>query len=162
MNPSSQYTGQLPAFNPLRYWGNLGPWFSVGGAFGLPETSPQVPQGCELTQVHLLHRHGARYPTSGSAPSAFAALLHSAADSTGLTATGPLEFLNTWTYKLGAEILTPFGREQLSVTCANGVCFTLLTLLHRFDLGIGFRVKYGDLLKGFTGLPVFRTTSECT
>ncbi|KAI0936637.1 hypothetical protein AcW1_000823 [Taiwanofungus camphoratus] len=142
VNPSSQYTGQLPAFNPLRYWGNLGPWFSVGGAFGLPETSPQVPQGCELTQVHLLHRHGARYPTSGSAPSAFAALLHSAADSTGLTATGPLEFLNTWTYKLGAEILTPFGREQL------------------FDLGIGFRVKYGDLLKGFTGLPVFRTTSE--
>lgn len=25
---------------------------------------------------------------------------------------------------------------------------------------MGFRVKYGDLLKGFTGFPVFRTTSE--
>ena len=44
--------------------------------------------------------------------------------------------------QLGAEVLTPFGREQL------------------FDMGIGTRLKYGELLKGFTGLPVFRTTSE--
>ncbi|THG93046.1 hypothetical protein EW145_g8491, partial [Phellinidium pouzarii] len=29
-----------------------------------------------------------------------------------------------------------------------------------FDMGVGFRVKYGQLLKNFTGLPVFRTTSE--
>jgi len=126
----------------MRYWGNLSPWFSVGGAFGLPDTSPQVPAGCELTQVHLLQRHGARYPTSGSAPSEFASLLQQAANGTGFTAKGPLEFLNTWTYKLGAEILTPFGRQQL------------------FDLGAAFRVKYGELLNGFEGLPVFRTTSE--
>lgn len=44
--------------------------------------------------------------------------------------------------QLGAELLTPFGREQL------------------FDMGIGTRLKYGELLKNFTGLPVFRTTSE--
>ncbi|KAH9947918.1 histidine phosphatase superfamily [Amylocystis lapponica] len=142
INPDSKYTGESPWFNPMRYWGNLGPWLSVPDAFGLPDTSPQVPDGCELTQVHLLHRHGARYPTSGSSPAQFAELVNSAADCDGFTASGPLEFLATWTYKLGAEILTPFGREQL------------------YDLGVGFRVKYGDLLKGFTGLPVFRTTSE--
>ncbi|KAH9937171.1 histidine phosphatase superfamily [Fomitopsis serialis] len=102
----------------------------------------EIPPGCELEQVHLLHRHGARYPTSGSAPSSFAANVQAAVSGSGFTASGPLEFLNTWTYKLGAEVLTPFGREQL------------------FELGVGFRVKYGELLNKFTDLPVFRTTSE--
>ncbi|KAL6310042.1 histidine phosphatase superfamily [Sparassis latifolia] len=142
VNPLAQYTGDVPSFNTLHHWGNLGPWYSVGEAFGLPGASPQIPAGCELTQVHLLHRHGARYPTSGSDPGQFAAFVHSAAEGAGFTATGPLEFLNSWTYKLGAEILTPFGREQL------------------YELGVGFRVKYGELLKGFNALPVWRTTSE--
>jgi hypothetical protein len=35
-----------------------------------------------------------------------------------------------------------------------------LHLLCRFDLGVGFRVRYGDLLKGFRDLPVWRTTSQ--
>ncbi|KZT07051.1 phosphoglycerate mutase-like protein [Laetiporus sulphureus 93-53] len=142
INPYTSSEGKQASFNPMRYWGNLSPWWSVGGAFGLPDTSPQVPEGCELVQVHLVQRHGARYPTSGSGPSEFAALIQSIADSAGFTASGPLEFLNTWTYKLGAEILTPFGRQQL------------------YDLGVAFRVKYGELLNGFTKLPVFRTTSE--
>jgi hypothetical protein len=30
----------------------------------------------------------------------------------------------------------------------------------RFDLGVGFRIRYGDLLKGFRNLPVWRTTSQ--
>ena len=105
-----------PTFNPMRYWGNLSPWWSVGGAFGLPEASAALPDGCELTQVHILHRHGARYPTSGAAPAAFAAKINAAATSSGFSASGPLKFLNTWTYKLGAELLTPFGREQLYVS----------------------------------------------
>ncbi|KAH9898095.1 phosphoglycerate mutase-like protein [Cubamyces lactineus] len=131
-----------PSFDPVRSWGNLSPWFSVGNKWGI-DADATVPSGCELTQVHLLHRHGARYPTSGSGPSEFSAKLHAAATSkNGFSASGPLEFLNTWTYKLGAELLTPFGRQQL------------------FDLGIAFRVKYGHLLNGFTDLPVFRTTSE--
>ncbi|CCM05833.1 uncharacterized protein FIBRA_08069 [Fibroporia radiculosa] len=142
INPYTGEPGVNPEFNPMRYWGNLAPWWSVGGAFGLPDTTPQIPESCELTQVHLLQRHGARYPTDGSGPSQFAATLNSIANSTGFTATGPLAFLNTWTYKLGAEVLTPFGRQQL------------------YDLGAAFRVKYGELLNGFEGLPVFRTTSE--
>lgn len=130
-------------FNVLKYWGNLSPMYSVDSAeFGLPGTSELVPEGCGLTQVHLLHRHGARYPTSGSSPANFAAKLHNASAGAGFDATGPLEFLATWKFKLGAEILTPFGREQL------------------YALGVGSRVKYGELLKGFSDLPVFRTTSE--
>ncbi|TFK51915.1 phosphoglycerate mutase-like protein [Heliocybe sulcata] len=134
---------EKPGFDTIRYWGNLSPWYSVpSSAHGLPEASPQIPEGCSINQVHLLHRHGARYPTSSGGPAGFAEKLSNATVSGGFTASGSLEFLNTWTYKLGAELLTPFGREEL------------------FDLGVGFRVKYGDLLKNFTELPVWRTTSE--
>lgn len=99
-------------FDVLQTWGNLAPWQSVK-SFGLPDASALIPAGCSITQVHLLHRHGARYPTSGLPPAMFATALHKAATTTGFTASGPLSFLNTWTYKLGAEILTPFGRSQL-------------------------------------------------
>ena len=111
--PQTPYSGAGTPFQLIRSWGNLGPWFSVGSdAFGLRTADPQIPSGCELEQVHLLHRHGARYPTSGSAPASFAATVQSAANGSGFSASGPLEFLITWTYKLGAEILTPEGRQQ--------------------------------------------------
>ncbi|KIJ68571.1 hypothetical protein HYDPIDRAFT_173254 [Hydnomerulius pinastri MD-312] len=128
-------------FNVLNYWGNLSPMFSVE-SFGLPGASPIIPEGCGLNQVFLVIRHGARYPTSGGGPAEFAAHIHGAASGSGFTVSGPLEFLATWTYKLGAEILTPFGREAL------------------FDSGVAFRNRYGQLLNAFTDLPVWRTTSE--
>ena len=101
-------------FNILTHLGNLSPWQSVdSSSFGLPNTSPVVPSGCELRQVHLAHRHGARYPTSDGVTAGFAAKLHSTVTGSGFSASGALSFLNTWKYKLGAEILTPFGRSQL-------------------------------------------------
>ncbi|KAH7929279.1 phosphoglycerate mutase-like protein [Leucogyrophana mollusca] len=133
-------------FNLFRSWGNLSPWYSVGkGAFGV-ESGPEPPETCRITGLHLLHRHGARYPTSWAnygGPASLASKLHkSAAD---WEATGKLSFLNDWTYKLGEEVLTPFGRQQL------------------FDLGVSMRLKYGFLLKNFTEsntIPVFRTESQ--
>lgn len=110
IHPAASDT-KAAAFDVTKHWGNLSPMQSVDGV--LSDTSPQIPAGYELRQVHLLHRHGARYPTSGAGPATFAAKLQSIANSTGFSASGPLEFLNTWTYKLGAEILTPFGRGQL-------------------------------------------------
>lgn len=127
------------SFDARYSWGPLSPMFSVD-SFGLPKASMLIPEGCKLDQVHLVHRHGARYPSSGYD---FADKLHNVTlDGSGFTAKGELSFLNTWTYKLGEELLTPFGRQQL------------------FDLGVSFRINYGELLKDFTGLPVFRTTSE--
>lgn len=50
-------------FDLFKHWGNLSPWFSVGkSAFGL-DSSPEAPDTCRVTGLHLLHRHGARYPT---------------------------------------------------------------------------------------------------
>lgn len=55
---------ESPAFDLFKHWGNLSPWFSVErGNFGLDST-PEAPDTCQVTALHLLHRHGARYPTS--------------------------------------------------------------------------------------------------
>lgn len=133
-------------FNLFRSWGNLSPWYSVPrGAFGIDDTA-EPPAGCVVTGLHLLHRHGARYPTAWASfggPAKFATRLHDSASQ--WVATGQLAFLNEWTYKLGEEVLTPFGRQQL------------------FDLGVSMRLKYGFLLKNFTEtntIPVFRTESQ--
>ncbi|KZT22884.1 phosphoglycerate mutase-like protein [Neolentinus lepideus HHB14362 ss-1] len=133
-------------FDLFKKWGNLSPWYSVGrDAFGL-DSGPEPPETCRITGLHFLHRHGARYPTSWTSyggPAFFAKRLNDAA--AGWNATGDLEFMNKWTYKLGEEILTPFGRQQL------------------FDLGVSIRMKYGFLLKNFTEtntIPVFRTESQ--
>ncbi|KAI0791592.1 phosphoglycerate mutase-like protein [Irpex lacteus] len=133
-------------FDLFQHWGNLSPWFSVKrGAFGL-DSSPATPETCEITGLHLLHRHGARYPTqyaSYGGPANFSGRLNQAASK--WNATGELEFMNEWRYKLGEEVLTPFGRQQL------------------YDLGVATRIKYGFLLKDFSKsktLPVFRTESQ--
>jgi len=122
------------------------PWYSIPSkTFGL-DTSPDVPDGCAVTALHLLHRHGARYPTtwckcvlqlvpdsftdiSGSiplasfaGPASFAAKLRNVSDSgVKWKAKGSLDFLNNWTYKLGGELLTPFGRQQL---CEHYSCYS--------------------------------------
>ncbi|KAI1332493.1 phosphoglycerate mutase-like protein [Xylariaceae sp. FL0255] len=133
-------------FDIAKYWGNLSPWFSVSSAdYGLPDASPLAPEGCSVTQVQLLYRHGARYPTSGSAPSEFAEAIANATAAGTIEVSGELAFLANWTYKLGAELLTPFGRSQ------------------DFLLGVQHRQLYGHLLNNFTEagtLPVFRTTSQ--
>ncbi|KIM64631.1 hypothetical protein SCLCIDRAFT_1213134 [Scleroderma citrinum Foug A] len=131
-------------FDLFHSWGNLSPWYTVPqGAFGIDE-SPEPPDGCDLVGVHVLHRHGARYPAGpSSGPATFARRLHKTAAE--WEATGSLAFLNDWTYKLGEEVLTPFGRQQM------------------FDLGVSARLKYGYLLENFTAsnsLPVFRTESQ--
>ncbi|KAH9847991.1 phosphoglycerate mutase-like protein [Lenzites betulinus] len=135
-----------PAFDIFKHWGNLSPWFSVpAAAFGL-HTGPEPPQECTVTGLHLLHRHGARYPTGQSSyggPAGFSDRL--TRSSQPWKARGQLKFLNDWSYKLGEEILTPFGRQQL------------------YDLGVSMRIKYGFLLHNFSEshtLPVFRTESQ--
>ncbi|KAI0665367.1 phosphoglycerate mutase-like protein [Trametes maxima] len=146
LGPEALRNHSKQPFDIFRHWGNLSPWFSVGrNAFGV-DAGPEPPQGCCVTGLHLLHRHGARYPTgqaSFGGPANFSARLAQSPES--WQARGELEFMNDWTYQLGEEILTPFGRQQL------------------FDLGVSMRLKYGFLLHNFTAtntLPVFRTESQ--
>lgn len=61
--PGHKHGSDHKAFDMLKTWGNLSPWYSVGSSFGLHAT-PEAPDTCRITGMHLLHRHGARYPTS--------------------------------------------------------------------------------------------------
>lgn len=79
-------------YNVIDSWANLSPMQSVS-SFGLDGASEHIPEGCKINQVFLLHRHGARYPTSTAPPPTFAAAVHAAASNGTFTATGPLSFL---------------------------------------------------------------------
>ncbi|KAH8722592.1 histidine acid phytase [Phaeosphaeriaceae sp. PMI808] len=142
--PASQFP-LSPDIDISKYWGNLSPWYSVHSSdYGLPDANHLVPNGCDITQVHLLYRHGARYPTSDAAPPTFAQKI-SNATKTGPAVSGELTFLGNWTCKLGVELLTSFGRSQ------------------EFLLGLEHRQLYEHLLNNFTAsktLPVFRTQSQ--
>ncbi len=97
-------------FNLLQNWGHLSPWYST--EHGLGEANSVKPDGCEIVGLHWLQRHGARYPTSyPQGPPALADRLKTARES--WQAKDGLAFLNDWSYELGKEILTPFGRQQL-------------------------------------------------
>ncbi|KIK61887.1 hypothetical protein GYMLUDRAFT_165643 [Collybiopsis luxurians FD-317 M1] len=138
--------GKKEDWDFFKHLGNISPWYSnERGTFGL-DSDPETPKTCRVTGLHLLHRHGARYPKENHSygnPAKFARRLHEAAKK--WTAKGDLEFMNDWTYKLGENTLTTFGRQQL------------------YDLGISMRLKYGFLLNNFTEanmIPVFRTESQ--
>jgi hypothetical protein len=114
--PSTLHSGTKPKkhFDLFKNWGNLSPWYSVKrGAFGI-NSDPGAPDGCNVTGLHLLHRHGARYPTSWcewidgpiffylidrkkapyGGPASLARRLNEAA--ANWTAQGDLDFLNNW------------------------------------------------------------------
>lgn len=141
-------------FEPIYSWGYLTPRYSLDPCtWGACDASPIVPEQCTLNSVHLvsysprlqliqLMRHGARYPTAGDAAEGFATRLLNASAAGGFKASGELEFLNQWTYKLGSDILIPFGRLQC------------------MELGVRSRLAYGQLLNDFTEkgtLPVVST-----
>ncbi|WFD20871.1 hypothetical protein MCAP1_003125 [Malassezia caprae] len=104
-------------FRPFEHMGPLTPYKSAqfaGADNARYLATPKAANGtCALSQVHILHRHGARYPTQGAPTQLVKALL---AARNKLTFSGPLEFLKTYEYRLGEELLVPLGREQLHMS----------------------------------------------
>lgn len=98
-------------FDMKTSWGNLSPYVDATD-FSLPKG---FPVECELSQVHVLHRHAQRYPTAysndGGNLARFAEKVASYAKENPDTkiGSGPLEFLNHWDYVLGYETLLPTG-----------------------------------------------------
>ncbi len=63
-----------------------------------------LPGGANISQVHVLHRHGSRYPTTGAGVQRFGTALSTLiakGNATGFQ--GNLSFVNTWSYGLGYE-----------------------------------------------------------
>lgn len=118
--------------------GQLSHYFPNPDGFGVNEYS--LPAGADIVQLNMLSRHGARYPTTGSGASVFG-VKH--ANLTGKTNfTGSLSFLNDWTYKLGAEILVPVGKQEL------------------FDSGTLHQYQYGHLYNNNGSKIIARSTTQ--
>ncbi|PWN95965.1 phosphoglycerate mutase-like protein [Tilletiopsis washingtonensis] len=142
--PALKETG----FRPFEHMGPLSPYVAASD-FGVDNTKHRdLPAGCAVSKVHILHRHGSRYPTTGAAPEALRAFHASSASSSSSSSSsaarfsGPLAFLNTWRYKLGAELLVPLGRAQL------------------VESGVKSAVEYGTLMALDTAPPSSSSSSS--
>ncbi|GMM34649.1 acid phosphatase [Saccharomycopsis crataegensis] len=124
--------------NIFELMGTISPYY-VGEGWGIYDYG--MPEQCSIKQVHVLARHGSRYPT------------HKMSTGTLLsdhnyTATGELEFLNGYEYVQGVNVLTKLGNQQL------------------FDKGVRTFFRYGDLYQSWGAnnttphKMVARTTSQ--
>ncbi|TKA64876.1 hypothetical protein B0A55_09727, partial [Friedmanniomyces simplex] len=130
--------------NIYQLMGQLSHYFPNPDGFGVSEYS--LPQNASIVQLNMLSRHGSRYPTTGSGATQLVQkiLNHTTgvAGYTPVTFTGNLSFLNTFTNKLGAEILVPVGHQEL------------------FDSGVLHQYMYGHLYPNDGSKIVARTTTE--
>lgn len=104
--------GRVGNGNIFEMMGQLSPYFANPSGFGVDEYS--LPDGAEIIQLHMLHRHGERYPTTGAGAQLLAEKIQAYQNGTlgNIKFTGELSFLNDWKYLLGNEILTPVGKQQ--------------------------------------------------
>ena len=129
----------------FRNLGQVSPYRPANDLFNSTNKYANVPDHCEIKQVHILHRHGARYPTGGSSGGEyqFGDKVRNATKEGKLKASGDLEFLMHWNYSLGTEVLTHVGAQEL------------------FDSGVKHYYQYAKLLENLTDhKPVIRTTSQ--
>ncbi|KAK8091404.1 uncharacterized protein PG998_015219 [Apiospora kogelbergensis] len=125
--------------NIFQVHGHLSSYFANPVGFGVDEYP--LPPGAKIAQMHLLHRHGSRYPTLQSSVSDFAAKVENLTSTGAAKWSGRLSFLQDWKYTLGAEILVARGRQEL------------------FDSGVLHYYNYGSLYNTSTKI-LARTTSQ--
>lgn len=99
-------------FNMKNNWGSLSPYFDTGVPFqgidkGANSGLNQLPDTCSLKQVHVLHRHAERYPTTGSG----LRMRETSLRLKNMTepAAKPLDWIDDWEYTLDVELLVPRG-----------------------------------------------------
>ncbi|KAK4545887.1 hypothetical protein LTR36_002451 [Oleoguttula mirabilis] len=146
--PNSPLETQVPIVgntdngNIFQLMGQLSHYFPNPDGFGVDEYT--FPENASIVQLNMLARHGSRYPTTGSGATKLAAKIQNY--TTGVlgdvTFTGNLSFLNSWTYKLGAEILVPVGHQEL------------------FDNGVLHQYMYGHLYPNTGTKIVARSTTQ--
>jgi 3-phytase len=115
-------------------WGQYSPYFSVEEE-GI---SGDVPNGCEVTFVQLLSRHGARYPTASKSKKYAELVADIQANATEFK--GRAAFLKDYNYTLGSDDLTTFGERQM------------------IDSGIKFYERYASLTRD--RIPFIRSSNS--
>lgn len=110
-----------------KYWASFRPYSDFSEShFGIKATG--LPQGCQIEQVQIVHRHAIRYPVTEEFMIIKSFTDKVMAKPSGESFTGLLSFLNSWTYRLGIASLLPPG----------------VTMEHAS--GSTFWTKYGRLL----------------
>ncbi|KAI0642835.1 acid phosphatase [Trametes meyenii] len=84
-------------------WAQYSPWHAL-------DKYRAPPAGCNITQVNILQRHGARYPNAEDGENYARAVEHLAA--ADKFKDKHLKFLKEYQYALGADDLVPFGAAQ--------------------------------------------------
>ncbi|KAJ7137743.1 histidine phosphatase superfamily [Mycena epipterygia] len=120
-----------PEFDIRKSWGAYSPFFSV-------EEYPSPPDDCEITQVNILQRHGARFPTLGAALYIVSAVQK--LQTVEVYAHPAMEFLSSFEYSLGINDLVPFGAQQ------------------SYEAGASVFERYGNLVDA-DNLPFVRASS---
>lgn len=111
---AAAHTGSLfgSGFNMRQNWGSYSPYFDSGAPFdGISKSALEgeytLPAGCTYRQVHLLHRHGNRYPAPGS----YEHMIKVANKLKDMTEPprAELSWLDSWEYTLGVDDLVGSG-----------------------------------------------------
>ncbi|KZT70267.1 phytase [Daedalea quercina L-15889] len=84
-------------------WSQYSPYYPVE-----PYSAP--PEGCVVDQVHIIQRHGARYPTSGAAKRIQAALAK--LQTATIQSNSSLAFALNYSYTLGQDSLVSLGARE--------------------------------------------------
>lgn len=119
-----------------KHWGQITPYSDNNETyFGVNDTG--LPNSCQVEQVHLLERHGSRFPTGyyddGNNDANFAQKLQNLTTANASAVfTGPLSFLNGYSYNLGSSYLVGQGAVQ------------------SFSAGVTFWQRYGRILYNAT------------
>ncbi|KAF2479222.1 histidine phosphatase superfamily [Neohortaea acidophila] len=134
--------GRVRNGNIFEMHGQLSHYFPNPDGFGVDEYA--LPHNASIVQLHMLHRHGARYPTVGAGAQRLGEKLQAYKASTHgeVSFTGELSFLNDWEYKLGNEILVPIGKQEL------------------FDSGTLHQIMYGHLYPNDDTKILVRSTTQ--
>jgi hypothetical protein len=122
---SSDVTDDIASIS--EYWANIRPYEdNAPTVFGVLDGG--LPDGCQVEQVHVLHRHGSRYPTTDPFDNGNIQNFATKVSQASGTFTGPLSFLNTWSLQLGTDSLLPTGAAM------------------EYQSGVTFWNRYGRIL----------------
>ncbi|KAH8431548.1 histidine phosphatase family protein [Aspergillus melleus] len=134
-------------WNLLHHLGGNGPWIEKNdGEHVFEGIGP--PERCSIEQVHMMSRHGERYPTK-SAGSRHLALLSRIRES-NVPLNGSLSFVNNWSY------FTSEPEKDFDQLTATG---PYAGKLQAFTTGVRFVTRYGHLLSKHTKTRLW--ASEC-
>ncbi|KAJ5538431.1 hypothetical protein N7494_007910 [Penicillium frequentans] len=132
-------------YNLLKHMGSFAP-YSDRASYGVDRNTPE---GCEVDQVHMLMRHGERYPDAIFAEG-YVEVLDKMRNSKVKTWKGDLAFFNDWTYYVDDAGL--YSQESTTGPYAG--------LLDAFTRGSEYRLRYGHLWDSETVVPIFSSGYE--